>query len=172
MKHYRRLKAEKVVNLFSQNAIITTNNGKNLTYEFHLPYSFSTFSKNTEMEVKNVSYSTSSMYVIFTIRCLEVNSEDVYDSYTGLGPVIFHSRLGNAEYNRPSPIFKMIQPLNKLTLTITNSLINRDSGVLPDDQFIITLIIRDYDLEEVEPEGMPILEPYHRVRPQSRINLS
>lgn len=172
MKHYRRLKSEKVVNLFKQNAVITQNGANNLTFEFHLPYIFSTFSKNTEMEVKNVSYNTATIDAIFTIRCLEVNSEDVYDSYTGLGSVIYHSRIGNDEYHRTSPVFKMIQPLNKLTFTISNNETDRNAGVDAADTFIITLIIRDYDLEEIEPEGMPILEPYHRVRPQSRINLS
>lgn len=173
IRYYKKLKTEKVVNLFSGDADITTNSsGRNSTFTFQLPYTFNNFSKNAEMNVVSVSYDnvdTADDESIFVFRCPEVNGDNVYDSSTGLGQVIYHSRGWSNENDMNMPLFKMIQPLNKLTLSITNSMTDRDNGINTGDVFILTLIIKDYDIEMVKPESMPRIESYHH-KPQSRIN--
>lgn len=172
MLHYKKLKEEKVINLFSNNAVKTMNSaGRNTTFTFDLPYNFSTFSKNCELNIVSISYENvdnADDDAIFIFRCLEVDTGDVYDTTTGLGPVIYHSRGWSNENDMNMPLFRMVQPLNKLTITITNSLTDRDNGVNTGDFFIMTLIIKDYDVVEVEPSAMPIIENYSHI-PQMRI---
>ena len=166
MRYYKKLKTEKVVNLMSEYAIKTQNSsGRNLTFEFDLPYSFSGLSKNAEMSVIAVSYqnvNAADDNNIFVFRCREVNGDDIYDSQTGNGSIIFHNRGFANQNDMTNPKFKMIQPLNKLTITITSNMADRNYGIDAGDYFIMTLLIQDYDLEEVQPESMPILEKYHK----------
>lgn len=171
MLHYWKLKQEKVVNLFSNNAIKTVVNGRNTTFTFDLPYHFSTFSKNAEMNVVSVSYEnvdSADDNAIFIFRILEVNNDDVFDSTSGMGSVVYHSRGFSNENDMNKPVFRIQQPLNRITLTVTNSLTNRDNGVNAGDFFIMTLVVRDYDVEEVEPSAMPRIESYSHI-PQMKI---
>ena len=171
MIHYKKLKTEKVVNLFSANAVRTVVNGRNTVFEFQLPYNFNTFSKNVEMNVVSVSYENNDAADddnIFVFRCLEVETEGVYDTTTGLGSVIYHTRGFSKENDMTAPLFRMVLPLNKLTISITNDPALRDNGVNVNDFFIITLIFKDYELEEVSPSNMPIIEKYSHI-PQMKI---
>lgn len=165
-KYYKKLREEKVVNLFSFNAVKETNAaGRNVNFIFDLPYTFHHFSKHTEMNVVSVSYENvdaADDNAIFVFRCPEVITEETYDSYRGNGAVIYHSRGFSNENDMNKPTFKMQQCLNKITINITNDLANRDNGVNTGDYFIMTLVIRDYDIEEVQPESMPIIEQYHK----------
>ena len=61
-----------------------------------------------------------------------------------------------------NPKFKIIQPFKNLIITMTNDMKNRNNGIDVGDYFIMTLLTQDYDLEEVQPESMPILETYHK----------
>ncbi len=169
--YYKKLKTEKIVNLFSVNAVKTVVNGRNTVFEFQLPYNFNTFSKNVEMNVVAVSYEVGDISDdnnIFVFRCLEVNTEDVYDTTTGLGPVIYHTRGFSRDNDMSLPIFKMTLPINKLTISITNDPSSRDNGVHLGDFFIMTLVFKDYEIEEVNPQSMPIVEPYSHI-PQMKI---
>lgn len=169
--YYKKLKTEKIVNLFSNNAVRTVVNGRNTVFEFQLPYNFNTFSKNVEMNVVSVSYENFDGLDddnLFIFRCLEVNTEYVYDTTTGLGAVIYHTRGFSKENDMTSPIFKMVLPINKLTISVTNEPTLRDNGVNTNDFFIMTLVFRDYEMEEVNPQSMPIIEPYSHI-PQMKI---
>lgn len=172
-RYYKKLKSEKILNLFSEDADITlTADGRRTTFTYQLPYTFHNLSKNAEMNVVSVSYDNinpADDEAIFVFRCPEVNGDDVYDTSTGLGSVIYHSRGWSNENDMNMPLFRMVQPLNKLTLSITNDLRYRDFGIDAGDIFIITLIIKDYDIEMVQPESMPQIEKYHH-KPQMRIN--
>ena len=172
MLHYYKLKQEKVINLFSNDAILTTNTGgRNTTFTFELPSNFSTFSKNAEMNIASISYENVDSVddnAIFTFRILELNNDDIYDTTSGMGPIVYHSRGFSNENDMNKPVFRVQQPLNRLTVTISNSLSNRGNGVNAGDFFIMTLLIRDYDVEEVDPSAMPIIEKYSHI-PQMKI---
>ena len=113
--YYKKLKTEKVVNIFSNNAVKKVVGGRNTVFEFDLPYNFSTFSKNVEMSVVAVSYENQDAGDddnLFVFRCLEVNTESTYDTTTGLGPVIYHTRGFSKKHDMTSPTFKMVVPMN------------------------------------------------------------
>lgn len=164
MMKYKKLKTEKILNLNKAEAsfIETNSNGsKNVKFEFVLPYTFSNLSKNTEMEVLGFSFEkNTSDYVV--IRCSEVDTTDIYDSKTGNGAIIYHTCPSHSNFTNKSPIFKISQAINKLTLTFSNNFINSADGIDLNETFLITLVIRDYDIEEVQPEGMPLIEAYHK----------
>ena len=171
MIHYKKLKTQKVVNLWSVDATITLKGGRNLVFEFYLPYDFSTFSNNTELTVENVSYFNSQSGdtdSIFCFRCAELSSYDIYDTETYNAPIIFHSQPLSSKVFQPIS-YKVNMPLNKLTFIVSDIVDGaRDYGVNANDKFMITLTIKDYDIEEVEPQSMPIVEKYSHI-PQMKI---
>jgi hypothetical protein len=171
-QYYKKLKSEVVLNLFSNNAIKETNSaGRYTNFTWNLPYSIHSFGKNVECFVASVSYENVDAVddnAMFVFRCPEVNTEEVYDSYRGNGAIIYHSRGFSNENNMNNPKFKMIQPLNKITINISNSLSNRDQGVNTGDYFIITLVLQDYEIIEVQPEATNLIENYHKY-PQMKI---
>src|SRR5210317_708671 len=140
MMKYKKLKTEKILNL--NNAVASfiepnADGSRNVKFEFVLPYTFSNLSKNTEMEVLGFSFQkTSSDYIV--IRCSEVDTTDIYDSKTGNGAIIYHTCPSISNFTSPA------------------------DGIDLNESFLITLVIRDYDIEEVQPEGTPLMEAYHK----------
>ena len=171
MIHYKKLKAQKIVNLWSVNAIKTLKGGRNLIFEFYLPYDFSTFSKNTELTLENLSYFNSQAGdtdSIFLFRCAELASYDIYDTETYNAPILYHSQPLSSKVFEPIS-YKINMPLNKLTIIVSDIVDGaRDYGVNANDKFMMTLSIKDYDIEEVDPIAMPIVEKYSHI-PQMKI---
>ena len=172
MIHYKKLKTQKVLNLWSINAVQSGGGaGRNLIFEFYLPYDFSTFSKNTELTVENVSFYNNvaeDINKIYLFRCAELSSYDIYDTEPYNAPIIFHLQPLSSKVFQPIS-YKVNMPLNKLTIIVSDIADGaRDYGVDANDKFMMTLTIKDYDIEEVEPQSMPIVENYSHI-PQMKI---
>ena len=171
MIHYKKLKTQKVLNLWSINAVQSGGGaGRNLIFEFYLPYDFSTFSKNTELTVENVSFYNNvaeDINKIYLFRCAELSSYDIYDTETFNAPILYHL-IPSSSNNEPIS-YKINMPLNKLTILVSNIIDgDKNYGIDVFDKFMMTLTIKDYDIEEVEPQSMPIVENYSHI-PQMKI---
>lgn len=171
MAQYYKPLADTIIYLNTNyNCTITSSGGKNIDFSWILPdIVINDLGYLSVLTINPINHSTTAQYT-FRLKNVDVDSKDIFCSDYGppilnvstFGTTVSSGLLGVTEYGLTLPS----QTLRNITINVSDSISNMNSGIGNTVQFIIGLKIKEFD-----PKITRIDNPYAEGRSNMRLGI-